>query len=161
MNTDTIIYRLATSNDIAFMSQILVDAAAASGVNMSVHDLPNNPDTYQYIEGFPKGSDVGIIAEITNKQMIGAAWIRLLPTDEHVVTYPLPELTMGVIPECRRMGIGERMMEELYKAAIAMNIPEISLGVHKENLPAVNLYWKQGWKVDGTYKEYIMMSRKL
>lgn len=46
MNTDTIIYRLATSNDIAFMSQILVDAAAASGVNMSVHDLPNHPDTY-------------------------------------------------------------------------------------------------------------------
>lgn len=158
---DNIIYRIATSNDIAFMAQILVDAAVASGVELSVHDLPAHIDTYQYIEGFPKGSDVGIIAETTDGQMVGAIWIRLLPTDEHTVTHPMPELTMGVIPQYRRMGIGERLMEELYKAAIAISIPEISLGVHKENLSAVNLYRKQGWKEDGTYKQYIMMSRML
>lgn len=155
-----IIIRKATKHDIAFMSRILVDAALASGVNIPIAELHNHPDTYQYVAGSPEGSDVGVIAETGEGKPTGVAWVRMLPGGEHAVNQPLPELTMGVIPEYRRMGIGERLMEELYKAASEMNIPEISLRVHKDNLPAVNLYKKQGWKEDGNYKEHIMMSRK-
>jgi len=142
------------------MSEILVDAAAASGVEILVCDLPDYPDTYQYVEAFPNGSDVGVIAETADGERVGAAWVRMLANDAHAVNQPLPELTMGVLPEYRRMGIGERLMEELYNAASVMNIPMISLGVHKDNLPAINLYKKQGWVEDGSFKEYIMMSRE-
>lgn len=161
MNSDNITFRKATREDIPFMSRILADAAAASGVNIPVNELPAYPDTYQYIEGFPKGQDVGIIAETENKLPVGAAWVRLLPTDAHVVKYPMPELTMGVLPEYRRMSIGERLMEELYKVASEKGLAEISLGVHKENTPAVSLYRKQNWVEDGVFEEYIMMSLKL
>lgn len=158
MNTKKIVFRKAIERDVDFMSEILIDAAAASGVNLSIHDLSRYPDTYQYVQGFPEGSDIGIIAE-TPEKPIGAAWVRMLPTDAHAVNHPMHELTMGVIPEYRRMGIAERLMEELYKAASEMNVPEICLGVHKDNLPAINLYRKQGWVEDGSFKEYIMMSR--
>lgn len=155
-----ITYRKATKYDIPFMSAILVDAALASGVNIPIADLPAHKDTFQYIEGFPEGSDVGIIPETESGNQVGAAWVRLLPTDEHAIKYPLPELTMGVEPAYRRMGIGEKLLSELYTAASQINIPEISLGVHRNNLPAINLYKKQGWIEDGRFKEYIMMSRK-
>jgi ribosomal protein S18 acetylase RimI-like enzyme len=70
-------------------------------------------------------------------------------------------LTMGVVPQYQRMGIGSQLMEELYKAALQIGIPKISLGVHKDNTPAVHLYKQQNWVEDGYYHEYIMMSKEI
>ncbi len=160
MSIDKITFRKATGHDISFMYRILVEAAVSSGVEMTLSDLPAHPDTYQYVEGFPTGLDIGVIAETIEVEPVGAAWIRMLPTDAHAVGHLLPELTMGIVSGYRRMGIGERLLEELYKAASEINIPKISLGVHKDNLPAINLYKKQGWREVGSFKDYIMMSRK-
>ena len=160
MSVNRIVYRKATKHDVVFMSEILVDAAAASGVNILIDDLSIYTDTYQYIESFPEGLDVGIIAETTAGMPVGAAWVRMLANDVHAVNEPMPELTMGVVPDYRRMGIGEQLVEELYNAAFTMGILKISLGVHEENFPAINLYKKQGWVEDGRFKEYIMMSRE-
>lgn len=162
MNKTIIInFREATKNDLAFLSEILVNAAAASGVNISVEDLVIHPDSYQYVEEFPKGTDVGIVAETAEGHLVGAAWIRLLPTDAHAINEPLPELTMGVIPDYQRIGIGSKLLEELYKTAFAKGISKISLGVHEDNRPAITLYKKQNWIEDGQFKEYRMMSKKL
>lgn len=154
-------FREATKNDLTFLSEILVNAAVASGVNISVEDLVTHPDSYQYVEEFPKGTDVGIVAETVEGHLVGAAWIRSLPTDAHAINEPLPELTMGVMPDYQRMGIGRKLLEELYKAALAKGISKISLGVHKDNHPAISLYRKQNWIEDGQFKEYRMMSKKL
>lgn len=97
--TTVINFREAIKSDLPFLSEILVNAAIASGVNISVGDLVIHPDSYQYVEEFPKGADIGIIAETLEGHLVGAAWIRLLPTDAHAIHEPLPELTMGVIPE--------------------------------------------------------------
>lgn len=158
---NTVHFRKARSNDIAFMSAILIDAASASGVHISMSTLADHPDAYQYIEGFPNGTDVGVIAETNEGQPVGAAWVRLLATDAHAIDKQLPELTMGIIAEYRRRGVGKRLMEELYNAALARGISEISLGVHSDNIPAINLYTKQNWIKDGTFEEYVMMSRKI
>lgn len=157
--TITINFREASGNDLAFLSDILVNAAVASGVNISVEELATHPDSYQYVDEFPKGTDLGVVAETAEGYLVGAAWIRLLPTDAHAIYEPLPELTMGVIPEYQRMGIGGQLLEELYKAASAKGIAKISLGVHEENHPAIALYKKQSWIEDGKFKEYRMMSK--
>lgn len=86
---------------------------------------------------------------------------RLLPTDAHAVKYPMHELTIDILPEYRRMSIGGRQIEKLYKVASETRLEEISLGVHKDNPPAVSLYKKQKWVEDSVFKEYIMLSRKL
>ena len=52
-------------------------------------------------------------------------------------------------------------MEELYKASRTVGISKISLGVHKDNLPAVGLYKQQNWIVDGYFEEYVMMSKEI
>lgn len=153
--------REATSNDAGFLSEILVAAAAASGVNIPFNELHAYPDAYQYISGYPERSDVGVIAQTIEGKSIGAAWVRLLPTDEHAVGIPTPELTMGVIQEYRRKGIGQLLMTALYRAAMEKGIQVISLGVHKDNISAIMLYKKQQWSEVGTFKDYIMMSRKI
>lgn len=159
--TTVINFREATKNDFAFLSEILVNAAVASGVNICVEDLATHLDSYQYAEEFPKESDIGIIAETFEGHLVGAAWIRLLPTDAHAINEPLPELTMGVIPEYQRMGIGGKLLGKLYKAASAKGISKIYLGVHEDNHPAITLYKKQSWIEDGKFKEYRMMSKKI
>lgn len=159
--TIVINFREATKNDLAFLSEILVNAAVASGVNICVEELSTHPDSYQYVAEFPTGSDIGIVAETLEGRLVGAAWIRLLPTDAHAINEPLPELTMGVIAEYQRMGIGGKLLEELYKAASAKGVSKISLGVHDNNHPAITLYKKQNWIEDGKFKEYRMMSKKI
>lgn len=160
MNADNLIFREATEADLAFLSEILVEAAAASGVCVPLDDLSSYPETYQYVDQFPTGTDIGVVAQSVEGQLVGAAWVRMLPTDAHAVNDPLPELTMGVIAPFRRMGVGERLLTALCKAAADKQIPEISLGVHQKNLPAVELYRKQGWREDGMFGDYIMMSCK-
>lgn len=157
----TIHFRTATSSDLGCMSQILVEAALASGVQIHMNDLATNHDAYQYLEGFPQGADVGIIAETHEGDFIGAAWVRLLPTAAHAIDKHLPELTMGIMAKYRQMGMGKCILEELYKAALSMGISEISLGVHKDNVASIKLYTKQHWIKDGHFGEYIMMSRKI
>lgn len=160
MDAENLIVRAATAADIGFLSEMLVAAAAASGVDVPLDRLSAYPQTYSYVERFPSGSDVGIIAHTVDGRPVGAAWVRMLPTDAHAINEPLPELTMGVIPEYRRRGVGERLLTELYRAAAAKGIAKIALGVHTENLPAINLYHKQGWIQDGMFQEYLMMSRE-
>ena len=104
MDTEKLIFREATAADIGFLSEILVNAAAASGVNVPIDELSSYPETYQYVEQFPSGSDVGVIVQTAEGLLVGAARVRMLPTDAHAVNQPLPELIMGVIPAYRRRG---------------------------------------------------------
>lgn len=86
MNKTTVInFREATKSDLAFLSEILVNAVVASGVNICVEDITTHSDSYQYVAGFPKGSDIGVVAETSEGYLVGAAWIRLLPTDAHAI----------------------------------------------------------------------------
>lgn len=153
-------FRKATKHDVGFLSEIIISAALASEVILQGKDLSLYPGAYQYIDGFPREKDVGLIAETSEGTVVGAAWLRLLPNDAHAIHEHLPELTMGVIAKYQGMGIGESLMKELYKAAFAEGISQIALGVHKNNIPAINLYKKQNWIEDGTFNEYIMMSRQ-
>lgn len=52
-----------------------------------------------------------------------------------------------------KIGIGSRLLEELIKKA-EENSTLITLEVNTENLPAVNLYKKFGFKILGTRKKY-------
>lgn len=159
--TTVINFREATKSDLPFLSKILVNAAVASGVDICVVDLSTHPDSYRYVEEFPKETDIGIIAETLEGHLVGAVWIWLLPTDAHAINELLLELTIGVIPEYQRMGIGCKLLKELYKAAFAKGISKISLGVHEDNHPAIIFYKKQNWIEDGKFKKYRMMNKKI
>ena len=53
---------------------------------------------------------------------------------------------MGVRPENRRKGLASRMLHELETEAITNQNNQLWLDVHAENVPALELYKKFGFK---------------
>ena len=162
MNPPKIIYRKANEKDIPFMKEMLIEACLASGVtSITVDNLHLYPDTEINIKGWDFKAEPGIIAETEYSKPIGAVWLKKLPELGHSVNEYLPEITIAVSPAYRQQGIADNLMNALYKNCIEKGITHISLGVHSKNIPAIGLYKKQGWKQDGTFKDYIMMSKQI
>lgn len=154
-----IIIREANANDIAFMTTMLLEACSASGVNIEPDALSEHPDTEIYVKGWSPVREGGVIAEYRNGRAVGAAWNRYLPELGHSEGEQFPEITIAVAPEYRRMGIAGKLMNNLYELSARKGICKLSLGVHRNNIPAIQLYEKQGWVREGTFKEYIIMGR--
>lgn len=162
MNPEKIIYREANKSDIPFMKEMLIESCLASGVtSITVDNLHEYPDTEINIKGWNSKTEPGIIAEAVSGKSVGAVWLRNLPELGHSVREYLPEITIAVSSLYRQKGVAGNLMNELYKKCLEKNIIRISLGVYFENLPAINLYKKQGWRQDGTFKDYIMMSKQI
>jgi RimJ/RimL family protein N-acetyltransferase len=59
-------------------------------------------------------------------------------------------LGMGLLPEFRGRGWGGRLLEEIVKVATAASITRIELQVWDDNLPAIKLYERFGFELEGT-----------
>lgn len=151
--------RDAEASDVPFLELMLVEAAAASGVDIEVDKLDDYPDTARYVRGFPEHREVGVIAETESGLKAGAAWIRLFShLEEDALS---PEITVSVAPDFRRQGLGTRLMDDLYNKAKGKGWKQLSLGVHKDNGAAISLYEKQGWVLRKKFGEYILMVKSL
>jgi GNAT superfamily N-acetyltransferase len=96
----------------------------------------------QYIGGFPRPTDFGLIAE-RGGERVGAAWWRFFTADEPgygFVNAETPEIGMGVVEGRRGEGIGRALLTAL----IAASDGDLSLSVEDGN-PAEELYRKQGF----------------
>lgn len=161
MKINEVIYREAVESDLSFMKQMLLEACKASGVFIEPDKLKDFPDTEMYIKDWPREKELGIVAETKSGEYIGVTWIRNLPQSGHSIHEPLPEITIAVVPQYRKMGIANNLMKQLYEVSAKQHIPKLSLGVHQANIPAIRLYEKQGWSKDGEFHEYVMMSRNV
>ncbi len=54
----------------------------------------------------------------------------------------------------RNLGVGSKLLEEIIKKAIEINSKTITLEVNENNLPAIKLYEKYGFKQIGLRKKY-------
>ena len=54
----------------------------------------------------------------------------------------------------RNNGVGTLLLENLISLCNELNLQSLSLEVNEENLPAINLYKKFGFKDIGTRKNY-------
>jgi len=105
----------------------------------------------RYVRNWGRGGDRGFLAvDPAREKPVGAAWIRLFAGDEPGYAYvndQTPELTVAVLPEYRRAGIGTRLLEDLLALASAY-YPAISLSVDPGS-PAVRLYRRLGFQPFG------------
>lgn len=153
-------FRPMTKADRGFMVEMLYEATIASGQTFDKDNVENDPHSFAYIKDFPKGNELGVIAETEGAVPVGAAWLRYFPDDDKPGVSG-PELTIAIAPAYRRRGLAKRIMAELYAAAKRQNITVIKLGVHQENVAAVEFYKNDGWESDVAFGEYLMMKRSL
>jgi GNAT superfamily N-acetyltransferase len=142
--------RLATAADAAFLADMLVEAA-----NWSTEWKPRGrkrilsvPSTAHYVSGWPRDTDLGVIAEVAG-QPVGAAWIRFLPAADPgygFVAEDVPELTIGVAAGWRGQGVGRALLKAIAGQARARGIARISLSVERKN-HAQRLYLSEGYRI--------------
>ncbi|MFN3804103.1 MAG: ribosomal protein S18-alanine N-acetyltransferase [Pyrobaculum sp.] len=120
--------------------------------------LPENYPTWFFVEHFEQYPKAFIVAEIENKivgyvmSRVEYGWGNLArgkPVRKgHVVS-------VGVLPEARRLGIATAMLSRSMKAMKTYyGAVEVYLEVRVSNTPAISLYEKLGYRVVGRVPRY-------
>ena len=142
--------RRATAEDREFLVDMLVEA-----VNWSPEWKPRSrrrvlsyPRTGHYVAGWPRDTDVGMVAEAASRP-VGGAWVRYFPAGDPgygFVAPDVPELTVGVAAAWRGRGVGRALLRAVAASAARAGIMRISLSVERKNF-ARGLYLSEGYAV--------------
>ncbi len=159
--------RRARAEDGSFLADMLVEA-----VNWSPEWKPRSrqrvladPKTARYVAGWPRDTDLGVIAEAASPdpasadpasadparptEPAGATWLRFLPAAEPgygFVAEDVPELSIGVAASWRGRGLGRALLRAVAAQARAQGIERISLSVERKNY-AQRLYLSEGYRI--------------
>ena len=83
----------------------------------------------------------------SNNKIVGYAGIKIFFDDADI-------MNIVVKKNYRNNGVGTLLLENLISLCNELNLQSLSLEVNEENLPAINLYKKFGFKDIGTRKNY-------
>jgi GNAT superfamily N-acetyltransferase len=106
-----------------------------------------DPALGRYIENWGRRGDEGFVELDECGEPIGAAWYRLFGREAPgygFVDEQTPELTIGVVAEARRHGVGRRLLRALTESARHDGYEGLSLSVESDN-PARALYERHGF----------------
>jgi ribosomal protein S18 acetylase RimI-like enzyme len=140
--------RSLTDTDESILWTMLTYAAHES----SIETVRSHPDLVRYVKDWGRSGDMGFVAATYsgNKCCIGAAWLRLFPSNDRGFGYiedGIPELAIAVLPAYRNQGIGTKLLTQIVEFAGNL-FPAISLSVRSHS-PAIELYERIGFvKID-------------
>ena len=104
------------------------------------------PGVAKYLVGWQRPGDFGFIAE-QNGEIVGAAWARRFSAEELKLPCgdeETPKVSIGVKPNARGQGVGEKLMRALIGEAARRGLG-LNLSVRSEN-PARRLYERLGFR---------------
>ncbi|MEO1348828.1 MAG: N-acetyltransferase [Cyanobacteria bacterium J06635_15] len=160
----TPIIRLAEPTDEPFLWEMLYQALyVPPGTPPLPRDIVFQPELAKYVEHWGQQGDIGCIAvSVPQHIAIGAAWLRLFTRDNPGYGYiddNTPELSIAVLPDYRRQGIGTRLLTDLFERADSM-YDAVSLSVSQDN-PALRLYQHFGFEISEQQGDSFTMRRLL
>ena len=144
--------RNATDADREFLADMLVAAVnwSPEWKPVSRRRVLSAHRTAHYVAGWPRDTDLGVIAE-AGPGPVGAAWVRFFTADDPgygFIAADVPELTVGVDAAWRGRGVGRCLLRAVAARAAAAGIRRVSLSVERKNF-ARGLYRSEGYVVDG------------
>ena len=138
--------RAATPQDVGFLWDAI--GWAADWRADSKEKIAEDSFAAVYVKNWGRQGDAGFVAEDEEGRPIGAAWYRFFTADDHAYGYltpEIPELSVGVDPACRGLGIGTALLEALRDRARSEGVSALSLSVEEDN-PALRLYERLGFE---------------
>jgi ribosomal protein S18 acetylase RimI-like enzyme len=143
-------YRQLRKQDEPFLWEMLYQAVyVPPGENPPPREIVNQPELARYVQGWGRADDLGWLAiERTGALPAGAAWLRLLNSEQHGYGYVnecTPEISLAVLPGYRGRGAGTELLARLIRSSQG-RFPALSLSVSSSN-PAVHLYERVGFRV--------------
>jgi ribosomal-protein-alanine N-acetyltransferase len=119
--------------------------------------LPENYSTLFFMNLYKRFPETFIVAELNN-EIIGYIMCRIetgLPSFKLLgITRKGHVISIAVLHEYHRKGVGYKLIQEATKAMVNYNAKECYLEVRESNYPAIELYKKLGFKVAKTLKKY-------
>ena len=106
----------------------------------------------------PSPGTHALVAEVDGR-VVGSAGLHVQPADRrrHVGW-----IGMGVHDDFQGQGVGTALMEALLDLAFNwLGLHRIELTVYADNAPAVHLYRKFGFEIEGTARAYALRHREL
>jgi ribosomal-protein-alanine N-acetyltransferase len=133
--------------------------------------LPENYTTFFFMNLYQRFPETFIVAE-ENGEVVGYTMCRIetgIPSFKLLgITRKGHVISIAVLPEHQRDGIGYGLMREAMQAMVNYKAKECYLEVRASNVPAVELYRKMGFEVARTIRGYYadgedayVMARKL
>lgn len=123
-----------TDYDLSLIKDILIDDFDDFWTYDVLQEELNNPNSEYFV------------AKLENN-ILGFAGIWKAVDDVHITDIVVKKSN-------RQTGIGSKLLEKLIQTAKSQNFNSITLEVNEHNLPAINLYFKYGFKNVGFRKKY-------
>lgn len=151
--------REIAEDEVRLLEDFLYEAIfVPEGVPAPPKSIIQRPELQVYIADFgTKDSDIALVAE-ADQRAAGAVWARIMNDYGHVDD-DTPSLAISLYRDCRGMGIGTALLNEMLRTLRGKGWRQASLAVKKANY-AVKMYQKAGFEVvDENEEEYIMLVR--
>jgi len=128
-----------------------LDSVAREGRFLAFLEAPRLTEAQHYVrylmeKGFPQ------FVALSEERVVG--WCDIAPRDRPVYRHT-GALGIGVIADFRRRGIGTDLMKTALDRAQQIGLTRIELTVRENNHPAINLYHKLGFTVEGVKRNAV------
>lgn len=126
------------------------------GMSAPPKSIIKKPELQVYINGFgTEKDDIALVAEAGGR-ITGAVWARVMNDYGHIDD-ETPSLAISLLKDCRGLGIGTALLEEMLSKLKGRGYMQTSLAVQKANY-AVGMYQKAGFVIVGeSGEEYKMI----
>jgi ribosomal protein S18 acetylase RimI-like enzyme len=148
---DPITVRPATAADVPFLWDMLFESAFMTDETRAAwrSEPQRPPELVKYLDGWGRPGDAGVIAQVGDGTLVGAAWYRLFGAadrgDGILARRGVPELAIAVEPEHRGRGIGGDLLLALARRAGDDGRQGLMLSVDPRNVRARRLYERVGF----------------
>jgi len=110
-------------------------------------EAPPVESTASYVRHILSGEGVQRLAVTDEDEVVG--WCEIVRNRMEGFRHA-SRMGMGVVPGYRGAGLGTRLLTETLDAARALDLERVELEVFASNVPAIALYRKLGFVVEGT-----------
>lgn len=153
--------RSITEHDEPFLWDMLYESLyVPKGKEPFSRDIIKEPSLSKYVEDWGREGDLGYIAVSEEGMSLGSITARFFNEDNKgfgFVSNEVPELGIALKEEYRGIGIGRALLQRLIDVLKEKGIKKVSLSVAPDNIAAMKLYQRFGFKEVGMVDTSITM----
>jgi len=131
-----------------------LDAVCRERKYLARSEAPPLQNVRAFIEANVRAGHPQFVAE-EDGRVVG--WCDALPDHEKFGRAHVAILGMGILRDYRGRKIGSRLLDAVIVATRLRDLEKIELVVHASNTPAVTLYRKTGFEIEGVKKRGLLV----
>jgi ribosomal protein S18 acetylase RimI-like enzyme len=129
-----------------------LDRVAREGRHLAMLEAPSFVRTRRFVLDSLKAGAIHVVAVTGHDEVIG--WCDLRPKSAPTLRHSAV-LGMGLIAPFRGLGLGSRLLAATLEGAGQAGLQRAELIVRADNAPAIALYRRFGFELEGTLRDYL------